>query len=289
MIKLGRNYNLRIANDDSPFGTFLEVTPPFTMEFDVTRNTLSSANVAQIRIYNLAAASRNKARFNISNYGTYRQVILKAGYGDDMAEIFRGNISQAWSYREGVDWITQIECYDGGFGFVNGFASFNAVAGDTNADNIRKAMAAIPHTTVGAIGNYSSPLPMGNAYNGNPVNLLRELTGEGFFTDLEKNYALQNDEYFISEDETLVINSGSGLLGTPLLEQSIVRINMILEPRLKIGTSVIIDSSTGVEFNGRYKIIGVKHRGIISDVVSGDAVTTGEFYYSKLLTGRPLG
>ena len=51
MNKFGRNYLLTVQDD---VGVLLStVTLPITIEFDITRNTLASANVCQIRLYNL--------------------------------------------------------------------------------------------------------------------------------------------------------------------------------------------------------------------------------------------
>ena len=53
MDKFGRNYLLTVQLQDlSP----LVIEPPFTLEFDITQNILTSANVCQFRIYNLIAA-----------------------------------------------------------------------------------------------------------------------------------------------------------------------------------------------------------------------------------------
>src|ERR1044071_7823759 len=98
MDKFGRNYQLSIQTQS---GTTLTVGLPFTLEMDITRNTLTSANVCQLRIYNLSEVNQNQIRFNASDYGSFRQIELRAGYGEFLTTIFTGNISQAWSFREG--------------------------------------------------------------------------------------------------------------------------------------------------------------------------------------------
>lgn len=283
MDKFGRNYQLAIGTGN---GEILTIQPPFTIELDITRNTLTSANVCQIRIYNLSKINRNKIRFNISNYGTYRPIILRAGYGTTLPEIFSGNISQAWSVREGVNFITQIECYDGGFAFANGVTESQFPAGTPQVAVIRSIMDDLPQVTVGAVGNYPGVLTRGNTYTGNTADILRQLTGGGFFVDKQKAYALRTNEYI--PGQALVINAQSGLLGTPLLEDTIAHFEMLFEPSLNVGTQVIIESETDENFNGLYKVIGVKHRGMISEAVGGSVITTGQFFYDKLLTpGTP--
>lgn len=276
MDKFGRNYELTVQKSD---GKPLTVKLPFTIEFDITRNTLTSANVCQFRIYNLNENNRSQLRFNVSNYGEYRPVIFKAGYGDDIRVVFKGNISQAWSFREGVNFITQIECYDGGFAFNNGQVDLSVTPGATEQSVIRSMVnQGLPNVEVGAIGKFLDPVKKGNTHSGNTAKTLGEITGGAFFIDNEKAYALKTNEY-VADSAPLRINAGTGILGTPLLEQYIARFDMLFEPGLEIGRAVLIDSVTEKSFNGLAKITSVKHRGTISEVVCGNVTTTGEFFF----------
>ncbi len=283
MDKLGRTYTLRIGAVEG--SDPIIVTLPFTLEMDITRNTLTSANVCQVRVYNLSQKHRNQIRFNASDYGTFRRIELFAGYNDNPPKVFDGNISQAWSFREGVNFITQIECYDGGFAFINGVSDIQFPKNVDQKTVITTLAGNLPHVTVGAIGNtYAGSISKGNTYSGNTADLLSDVTGGGFFIDNGKVNALGTNEY-ISEigEATLVVNSKSGLLGTPLLERTIVRFEMLFEPSLNPGRKVRLESITEENFNTDYKVTGVKHRGMISEAVCGSLITTGEFFYSKLL------
>ncbi len=280
--KLGRNYVLEVGQAD---GTTLTVTLPFTIEFDITRNTLTSANVCSIRIYNLSLNHRNQIRYNQSNLGQpFRLIRLKAGYGQNLPFIFTGNISQAWSVREGVNFITTIECFDGGFAFGNGTTNIEFPAGETLQNVVENLAESLPFVSRGAIGSYPGTLTRGNSYSGNTADILKELTGGGMFIDQGKVHCLGDNEYIADNGNTLLINASSGLLGTPVLEQTIVHFDMIFEPNLEVGRRALLQSITEANFNGYYKITAVKHRGMISDAVCGDAVTTGEFFFSKILT-----
>ncbi len=281
MDKFGRNYNLEVGTLN---GSVLNISLPFTIEFDITRNTLSSAQVCQVRVYNLSLKNRNLIRFNASNYGQHIPIILRAGYGALPPVVFTGNISQAWSVREGTNFITQIECYDGGFAFNNAATNTQFPAGVMQKDVITTLMGTLPHVNMGAVGDYPGQLSRGNSYSGSTTDILRDLTGGGFFIDSGKANALGTDEYIAAIGGTTLVNSGSGLLGTPVLEQTIVRFDMLFEPGLNVGHRIKLDSVTESNFNGFYKVTGVKHRGMISEAVCGSVITTGEFYFSKLLT-----
>lgn len=281
-LKFGRNYELQVGADD---GQTLTVKLPFTIEFDITRNTLTSANVCQVRIYNLSKLNRNRLRFNISNFGgPYRPIKLKAGYGDNLAEIFSGNVSAAWSVREGTNFITQIECYDGGFAFVNGTTNRQFAAGTPQTAVIQSVMSDLPNTKQGAIGAYPGVLSRGNTYSGNTAGILGQLTNGGFFVDSGKANALGTNEYLTAPAGIQTISAATGILNTPVLEQTIVRFDMLFEPSLNVGSAVFLQSVTEENFNGLYKITAVKHRGVISGAVAGNCVTSGEFFYNKILT-----
>lgn len=281
MDKFGLNYQCFIQ---VPGGDTITVGLPFTVEFDITKNTLTSANICQIRLYNLSERNRGLIRKNITNYGDLRLVELRAGYGKNLSRIFTGSITQAWSVREGVNFITQIECLDGGFAFTNGVTNLQFPANTTQKTVITEVMKTLPGVEVGAVGNFPGSLTRANSYTGNPATILDELTGGGFFINNNKAFALNNNEY-VATDGILRINSGTGLLGTPVLERDIVRAEMLFEPAADIGRKASVTSLTESNFNGDYKITAVKHRGMISEAVAGSATTTVEFFFTKLLEG----
>lgn len=280
MAKLGRNYLLTVETLD---GGTLIIQPPFTIEFDITRTTLSSANVCSVRIFNLSLNNRNNIRKNVNDNSIYRAISLRAGYGDNLPVIFQGNISQAWSVREGVNFITQIECFDGGFAFVNGQSDVTFPANTDQKTIIASIMGDLPKVSTAAIGNFLGSTSRGKSYSGNSADILREITGGAFFVDNEKAYVLKNNEY-VNDVPTLLINKSSGLLNTPVLEASIVRFEMIFEPQILVGRRILLESITESNFNGYYIVTSVKHRGMISEAVCGDLVTTGEFFFDKILT-----
>lgn len=288
MIKFGRNYKIDIETE---LGTTLEVTLPFTIEFDIIRTTLSSANICQVRLYNLAQVKRSQIAFNVFNQSKYRPILLKAGYGTNLTTIFSGNMSQAWSVREGVNFITQIECFDGGFAFVNGKIEISFPAGTPLQIVIRTLMEKLSDygISLGAVGTFPGVLSKGNTYNGNIAQILFELTGGAFFIDNETAYALPSNEYAtglgsgIQSQPVVIINTDTGLLNTPVLEQSIIRFDMLFEPSLNVGRLANLISLTNPLLNGLYIVTSVKHRGIISESVAGSLITTVEFFYSKVL------
>lgn len=271
--KFGRNYILKVETRD---GLSLTIRPPFTVQFDITRNVMTSANVSSIRIYNLNANHRSQIRKNINDYGDIRLIELMAGYGDTLSLLFSGNITQAWSVREGVNFITQIESFDGGDAFTNSISDIAAPKGATQQTVVETLINNLSANGVqmGAVGGISGSLSRSNAYSGNTCDLLQQLTGGRFYIDNMKAYSLSDNEC-ISGPVT-IINAASGLLNTPVREQTIINFDMLLEPKLVVGQMVTLDSSTTDDknVNGEYKVISLKHRGMISEAVCGDAITS---------------
>lgn len=274
MVKFGRNYQLDI---ETQYDGTLTIKPPFTVEFDVVRNNLASVNNGQIRIYNLNTNTRSLIRHDRNDFGNVRRVRLKAGYGSNLSTVFDGTITYAWSNREGSNMITQIQGFDNGDGYVNG--KFNGqFSSNVPTSTILETIAeSIPSVTVGVIGDYDGTNTRGKSYSGSPMGLLDELTGGGAFIDNSVVHCLQDEECL--EGQLSLINSGSGLLGTPIREERVLTFDMIFEPRLIVGQIVQLDSSTAANFNGFYKIVGLKHRAVISPVICGEAVTSVNLWY----------
>lgn len=304
--KLGRNYQLVIqppvvgsllgvplptsqqaltfTGGPLPPGQPFTYVYPLTLEFDITRNLLTSANVSSIKLFNLSEIHRNQIRKDVSDYGTYMGIQLNAGYGSNLPIIFAGNVTQAWSVREGTSFVTTIESFDGGFAFSNGIFSQGFPGGAPQKSVVQGIVNNLQNYYVkpGVIGNeYVGQIPFAKGYDGSHVDLLSELTGGGFFIDNGVANCLGTDECLAGQLQ--VIDSSTGLLSTPVREQTILTFDMIFEPRLFLGQIVQLTSQTDANFNGLWKVISLKHRGTISQSVCGDAITSVGLFYSPAL------
>lgn len=209
--------------------------------------------------------------------GDYRPIILQAGYGSNLATIFSGSITSAWSVREGTNFVTTIECFDGGYAFNNGETNETFPAGTPIKTVLTTVAGNLPNVSLGAIGNYTGSLDRGIGVSGNSMDILRELTGGGVFIDNSKVNCLGDNEC-LPANGIAVIDDSSGLLGTPLREQTILTFDMLFEPKLVCGQQVFLNSSTAGNFNGINKVTAVSHRGTISGAVCGDAITSVQMF-----------
>lgn len=269
MDKYNRQYILEIQRKD---GTLLKIKRPFTVEFEIHRNSLSSANVASFRIYNLNADNRNQIRRDQFDFYDVREVSFYAGYGDNLPLAFKGNINQAWSVRQGVDFITQIESYDGGFAYLNAVTSDQFPQNTQTQSIVTSLVKSLPGVKIGAIGTYQGSISRGQSVNGNTTDILIQQTNGGFFIDNGIANCLNDHECI--EGSIPLITAKSGLLGTPVKENTYINFEMLFEPNLKIGQLIRLESQTAEHWNGDHKVILIKHTGTISESVSGSAITS---------------
>lgn len=279
MEKFGRIYDMRIS---TPGGENIAISLPFSLDIDITRAAMPTANVGQFKIYNLPEEVRNKIRFDISSISERQEVALKAGYKsihknlNDLPLIFRGSIKYAFSERSGMNWITTIECYDGGFAIANSKINASFIAGEKYTANVEKVLATFGNVKIGHISQKLVP-PDKKITRGHPVDAktfdyLNENFSNKWFIDNGVVNIIGDDEAFVGVYKT--VNADTGLLGTPIRQESLIDFKMLFEPRLLIGQAINLQSVTDPAFNGTYKLITIKHRGTISPVTCGELITS---------------
>lgn len=281
MDKFQRNYVLSI--DDSTLLNTLVIRPPYSIEFDVVKNAGSSVCSATINIYNLNPSTRDALYQDFINPELSRSVEFKAGYGPEVSLplIFKGKVAKCYSYRNGVNFITTVEIYDDMLEVINNYSSQTIKAGSTVEQAINALVDDIPTVKKGVISKFGGVFTRGAALHGNTISLIKELTNDSFFIDNGEAHVLKDDEALLGVVNK--ISSKSGLIGSPRRENSILTFDMIFEPRLKMNQLIEIESETVDCFNGQFRVSAFHHRGVISDVVAGQAITTVQLNHSLFL------
>lgn len=275
-MKFGRTFTLKIQIDDAL--NSVEIVYPMTLEFTVVRNTFASANTGSFTIYNLGIDRRRQIYHDRYDTLNYRQIILQAGYESDqntpLSTIFQGNVQSAYSYKRKQDWTTKLECFDGGFGILNGQASVSLGAGWDVNNAIKQITKTMPNVTTGTISLPGMESTRGLSLFGNGWDIIRRLSGNNTtFIDNEKVNAVAQGTYITPPDGIPLISSDTGLLGTPRKLGALLEVDMIFEPRIVINQLVALESEESY-YNGQYAVMGFTHRGTISGAVCGDAITT---------------
>lgn len=289
-MKFQRDYRLTIKPGDSALpgvidpgnaqaledASDIEISYPLTIDINISRNTLGSTNTAQFNLYNLSAKTRArifKDRYDILNY---RPIILEAGYRSEgtLPIIFRGSLRVAGSQRRGSDWVTTIECWDGGEAMATAQASLTAPAGTSARTLITSIVKGMPNLTMGAVGNIENQTARGTTLVGNAWDAVQRVSGSAdAFVDGERVNVLANDEYANPPGVIPVITSASGLLNTPRRQEKSIDVDILFEPRVAVGQLVQVQSLESVN-DGIYKVMGFTHAGRISGAFDGGLKTT---------------
>jgi hypothetical protein len=293
LLKFQRNYELEVVGND---GNLYVFTYPLTLEFMVKRNVLASANTGNFRIYNLGQQHRNVIyKDQFSPNLSFRSLIVKAGYGVNQAIslpiIFQGNVMQAQSYRQekSVNFITEIDGYDYAWVMTNASSNRNYPSGTVLQSQIIKDLIGDLTKTVptdptnkgaslgvGAISpQYDVTYNQNVAIVGNTWDNLQKITNNQAYIDNGNVYCLFENDVF--NGDLTIIDSQTGLLGTPKKQDRMIIVEMLFEPRLQVGQQVQIISSSLAQYpnnnNGYFKVVGIEHRGTISGAVSGECKT----------------
>jgi hypothetical protein len=246
------------------------------IEFEIEHNLTKHPNQCLIKITNLNEATRSAFK------QSPLQLTLEAGYGDDLAVIFTGDVTYALSALEGSSWVTSIQCADGGRLFRHGRVNKSYSPGTTKGIVIEDLLkdAGKQFDLPDVITNsqvYKDILSGGLAVFGTHKEVVNNLVKPGGFT-----YSIQDGQpMFLREDDAVgaiyEIGQKTGMIGSPEFgkpdrkgRSPDVTIRTLLYPEIRPGHPVRITSR---DLNGMFKVKKVKHRG---DNLEGDWVTEVE-------------
>lgn len=282
--KLGRQYRLTVQKvdvDDNPIDEAIVITNPITMRFSVNRTLFADINSLDVELYNLAPDTYNDLFFDYFNVKR-RTIILEAGYkGQEMSIIFIGDVWNCYTSRQGSDIITKIHA-------LVGLKSLQVQTDATLANISRNKILTKAANDMmmdieiysGEDTKFSRPVSL----EGNSMGIIQKYCGNNAFIDNGKIIVLEDRD--VIKGEVPLINDESGLLGVPRHEDALLSVDIILEPRIIIGQLIEIQSRIMNEFDGQYKVYGIKHEGIISDAISSSATTTLEMLVGTQVYGR---
>jgi hypothetical protein len=275
--KFNRSFILR--SETTVSNTFIEILPPFTVEFSITRHNLAKSNEATFTIYNLNKDNRAKLVKDAMDYNLAENrlaIQFFAGYaekiGDLIPRCFNGTIRRAYSHRQGTEFRTVIEAFDGFPSFNTQMITANINPGETQAAaiaKIAKSLDGVEKVTIGT--KFTDIAKRYTAILGSPQDVLADLTKDRFYIDDGSAYALDSTETI--QGDIRLIDVDNGLLGTPKKANIVVEVEMLFEPRIKPSQLIELKSKTDEHFNGLYQVTGVIHRGTISGAIGGDCRT----------------
>ena len=234
------------------------------IDFDITHTRSSEPNSAAISVYNLSEDSRT----GLSD--AQNPVIeLEAGYDGENSLLFKGKARRVVSSREGVDWVTTLECGDGEaeirqsniqISFPRGIAIEDVVEQlarhvGINAGNLKSAI-----KRKGFAAAFTE-FARGASFSGSAHRIITRLS-----KSLGLNVSIQDEQYSVYEidggtvqGQSFSLSSETGMIGAPESgDNGTLRVRSLLLPTIRPGHRVFVDSENLKAF---YRVKTARHTG----------------------------
>jgi hypothetical protein len=219
------------------------------VKFDVQRSLAAKTpNSAKIEIANLSEATRKRLQGMRNVF-----VSLEAGYAQGKSLIFRGDLREVWSARDGTEWITTVTSGDGEKARKKKRLNQSFPAGTPVSALISACAKALG---VG-IGNAAKKGGAAQLFRASPP---KRLGGAAFTGDalaqLDRVCRSCGIEWSIQDNQLQLLERGkalqeqgpklsalSGMVGSPEVGKSgLVRVRTVMVPNLQPGRKVELDS-----------------------------------------------
>lgn len=209
------------------------------INFEITKTLEAEPNCAIIKIFNLNPDNESKIK------NEFDEVIVNAGYEADMRLVFLGNIKHVYRYRDKSDFITEIEAGDGDKDFRNSVMNETLAAGTTDAQIVDKAVKSFGTTKKGQVQLSTARRIRGKVITGNTRDVLKNLSNES-----NTNWSIQDGQLQIVKvgsvlaDEAIVVNSETGMLSSPEVNDKGISAKCLLNPQIKVNGRIKLDNNT---------------------------------------------
>ena len=251
--RFNRTYTLEID-----IGTRTEIIrPPMRISFEADKSIMGGLNKCRIQLYNIEERKRLALAKDAEQNEKRIPIRLSCGYEDRQELIFKGTIFTGGTERQGPDLVTTLESQDGGFDFTNSFTSRTVEGGRRAVDAVRQDM---PNTGEGKITERPT-LTRPKVLVGNSAQLIDEMVGPGetWYIENERLYIIKDNE--VTSRFIPVVSAATGLISTPTRESELVTFQTLINPTVKIGRRVKLESTTAPYMDGVYRIETITYSG----------------------------
>lgn len=235
-----REYRLVVGGDN---GAGLDLSN-LRIVFDVTRGDYATPNTAEISVYNLSDATTARIK------GEFTQVWLAAGYQGASGLIFKGTIKQARTARENqTDRALILSCADGDRAYNFATVNCTLAAGATPKDQIAASAEAMKQKGVDMGYMPDNPggkaLPRGKVMYGMSRDYLRDAA-----RTTDASWSIQDGKIQMVPaasylpGEAVVLTGETGLISSPEQTNEGIKLQCLLNPRLKAGGRVRLNNNS---------------------------------------------
>lgn len=208
------------------------------IKFEITKTTLAAPNNAIIQLYNLSPDNEHAIK------NEYDEVLLNAGYEGGVLLVFRGNIKHVYRYRDGNDFITEIEAGDGDKDYRQARMNETLAAGTTPSQLIDRVVGSFSGTTRGTIQAGGAAYLRGKVISGNTRDVLDDHAQR-----IGANWSIQDGQLTlvgvnaVAPGTAILVTSETGLLGAPEINDKGIAFKCLLNPQIKPNVAVKLDNS----------------------------------------------
>lgn len=259
--------------------------------FDIVKDISSSANTADIEIWNLSESHRNSVGKELD------EITLEAGYmppqgGGNVGILFKGAIRDVEHKRQGSDIVTRISCGDGDKAIRKAKLSKSYPKGTPVKDVVEDLYKELEKEGVKR-GEWKFPDDMKQEFKrpyATCTRCYRELDtigrGHGFYWNLQNQTMeiIPADGYV---GQVVVIAPETGMIDTPAITDNGVRVSCLLNSEIRPNRRVQVRSSI-IDMNadsGMYRVSQATYRGdnfdgdfsveVVGESVKGGKVDQG--------------
>jgi hypothetical protein len=239
-----RKFSVIVATEKGPGFEFSD----FRCKFHVRRGDYQTPNSCDLRIYNLSTHTQNKIAGQ-----EFTQISVKAGYPGNYGLIFQGSIKQ---FRKGridqKDSYVDITAADGDEAYHYAMISATAPAGSkpgSIADIIFNAM-----KLHGVTRGYQPEFSQNGCVRGKVLYGRARNEARQFAWDQDCKWSIQDGALtFIPFTSYMpgpvtLISPSTGMIGVPEQTQQGLQIRVLLNPNIKVGQLIKLDSSNINQF-----------------------------------------
>jgi hypothetical protein len=255
MKNYGRKIGLLIADSNNQA---LDLSG-FRVVFTIEKTAAEKPNTAKIDIYNLSQSTASRL---IS--GELTRIVLQAGYAENYAILFDGNLISTKQTRNGAETVLSIEAGDGDKAYSFALLNESVGSGYDSAQLAERALKpmkenGVTSTNTAAIES-GTKYPRGRVLFGAARNYARNIarTTECQWSMQDGQAVFCKRNAVLSGREAFLLNVSSGMIGSPTVDKDGISAACCLNPLLKIYDPLKIESDF---VNGVYKIVSVKHSG----------------------------
>ncbi len=217
------------------------------ISFSIEKTLTREPNNCELKVWNLNDRNRKCLRDQ-----KRIPVMLKAGYEDSLGLLFKGDLAEAFSLREGPDWITTIRSGDGLSAFQSARINKSFKAGTPIID-ILKEVAKTLGISVGdaikrlegrAFPGASKTLTSGTAFSGSSCVELHKLCKSiGLEASIQDNVLQILISKEALEQTAVLLSPNTGLIDSPQVSnKGILRARSLLNHELFPGRKVKVES-----------------------------------------------